>query len=246
MAMSPRLLRPRAVGGFNPKQISGLAAWYDAADSASITIQTGVQQWADKSGNGRNLVQNTTNNQPLHGSVTLNGKPAVTFDGSNDSMRVAFTLNQPYMMFSVFRYDSDSSATGPRLFDGRSGSGSRSGEVFQNSISSQIGLFAGTSFNLLLASPDSNAMFSFNVWDFAFNGASSAIRLRTNAVTATGNVGANNLSGLTMGANGNATAGQFSNASVAELLMFSRSLATSEADAVRKYLGTKWNLAYLS
>jgi hypothetical protein len=245
MAMSPRLLRPRAVGGFNPKQISGLAAWYDAADSASITIQTGVQQWSDKSGNGRNLVQNTTNNQPLHGSVTLNGKPAVTFDGSNDSLRVAFTLNQPYMMFSVWRLESYSSGS-PRVFDGRPGSGSRSGEVFANGSLTSIALFAGAVLNLSPASPNSNAMLSFNVWDFTFNGATSSTRLRTSAATTTGNAGANNASGLTMGANGNATAGEFSNSSVAELVVFSRSLATSEADAVRKYLGTKWNLAYLS
>ena len=245
MGMSPRLLRPRATG-FSPKSISGLAAWYDAADSASITIQTGVQQWSDKSGNGRNLVQNTTNNQPLHGSVTLNGKPAVTFDGTNDLLRVAYTLNQPYMMFSVWRLDSYSAATGPRVFDGRPGSGSRSGEVFANGFSTSMGLFAGSVLNLALASPNSNAMLSFNVWDFTFNGATSSTRLRTSAATTTGNAGANNASGLTIGANGNATPGEFSNSSVAELVVFSRSLATSEADAVRKYLGTKWGLAYLS
>lgn len=35
MGMNPRLLRPTA-SGFNPRQISGLAAWYDASDSSTL------------------------------------------------------------------------------------------------------------------------------------------------------------------------------------------------------------------
>jgi len=242
MAMSPRLLRPRAVGGFNPKQISGLAAWYDAADSASITIQTGVQQWADKSGNGRNLVQNTTNNQPLHGSVTLNGKPVVTFDGTNDSMGCALTLSQPFACFFVYRYEA-TPASGKVVLTARfAGAGSRSGE-FQSFSSTSIGLFAGA---VLQISSVGAAMTAFNIWDYQQNSASSAIRLRKTGATVSGNAGANNASGFSLAADGNATPGSLGNVSIAEVCLYSGSLAVSEADAIRKYLGTKWNLAYLS
>lgn len=84
MPMSPRLLRPRASGAFTPRSISGLAAWYDAADASTLTIATGVSQWADKSGNGRTLRQSTGNNQPLSTTRTLNGKTVLEFDGTND------------------------------------------------------------------------------------------------------------------------------------------------------------------
>jgi hypothetical protein len=62
------------------------ALWFDADDSSTITIATGVSQWNDKSGNGRNATQATGVNQPLLISNELNGKPVVRFDGTNDSL----------------------------------------------------------------------------------------------------------------------------------------------------------------
>ena len=90
MAMSPRLLRPRATG-FNPKSISGLLAWYDASDSSTITVGTGVSAWADKSGNGYTLRQSTANNQPVTGTRTIGGKNALDFDGTNDVLSLGLT-----------------------------------------------------------------------------------------------------------------------------------------------------------
>jgi hypothetical protein len=92
--MSPRLLRPLA-SGFNPKSISGLAAWYDASDASTLTIATGVSQWRDKSGNGRTLRQSTGNNQPLSTNRTLNGKAVLDFDGTNDVLSYVDTGGTP-------------------------------------------------------------------------------------------------------------------------------------------------------
>jgi len=44
--MNNRLLRPRA-SGFNPLSISGMAGWWDASVSSSVTIATGVSSWVD-------------------------------------------------------------------------------------------------------------------------------------------------------------------------------------------------------
>jgi hypothetical protein len=60
--------------------------WLDANDATTITIATGVSQWDDKSGNGRNVVQATSAQQPTHGVATLDSKPVVNFDGSNDRL----------------------------------------------------------------------------------------------------------------------------------------------------------------
>jgi hypothetical protein len=86
MAMSPRLLRPLATG-FNPKSISGLAFWLDAADSSTVTLVSGnVSAWASKSGSAspRTFTQSTANNRPT--TTTVNGKAAIRFDGVNDSL----------------------------------------------------------------------------------------------------------------------------------------------------------------
>ena len=113
MSMSPRLLRPRATG-FNPKSISGLAAWYDASDTASITLNgNAVSQWSDKSDAGRHLTQGTANNQPAY-TATVNGRNAITFDGDNDVLFRSSTIS-PTLLSStdgatalyVFRPNSD-------------------------------------------------------------------------------------------------------------------------------------------
>jgi hypothetical protein len=58
--------------------------WLDAADAGTITIDTGVSQWNDKSGNGYNVVQATTSEQPALLTAELNGLDIVSFNGSSD------------------------------------------------------------------------------------------------------------------------------------------------------------------
>jgi hypothetical protein len=74
----PQLWRPSDLG-------SALALWLDAEDAASITLNgSTVSQWNDKSGNARNASQATAANQPTRTLNGLNGKPVLTFDGSDD------------------------------------------------------------------------------------------------------------------------------------------------------------------
>lgn len=67
---------------WTPLSLPNLVAWYDASDSDTITISTGVSQWDDKSGNGRHLAQPTGGNQPPVSSGAVNGLDAIDFEGS--------------------------------------------------------------------------------------------------------------------------------------------------------------------
>lgn len=88
MPMNPRLLRPRASGGFNPKTISGLAAWWDASKTASlaqnsngtVAVSNGdpVAYWADLSGNGKHMTQPTNGLRPTLASSGINGRPSIS------------------------------------------------------------------------------------------------------------------------------------------------------------------------
>lgn len=87
MPMSPRLLRPRAAGGFDPRVISGLGVWYDASAASSITLNgSNVSQWNDLSGNNRHLTQATAIQQPGYQENAVGGKAVLTFDGTNQRM----------------------------------------------------------------------------------------------------------------------------------------------------------------
>lgn len=83
--MSPRLLRPRARGGFDPRTVSGLKLWLDASDSSSYTLATGVSEWRDKSGNGHAYTQAVGANQPLV-VAGPGGRNCLDFDGGNDRL----------------------------------------------------------------------------------------------------------------------------------------------------------------
>lgn len=87
---------------FDPRTIPGIALWLDASDSSTITIGTGVSVWADKSGNGRNATQSTGNNQPTR-TVTINGRLALTFDGTNDSLNFSGVSRTDETMLVVAR-----------------------------------------------------------------------------------------------------------------------------------------------
>ncbi len=63
------------------------ALWLDAADASTVTTVSGaVSQWNDKSGNSRHFSNGTLANRPILNSTAINGKPALVFDGSNDSL----------------------------------------------------------------------------------------------------------------------------------------------------------------
>ena len=107
MSMSPRLMRPRATG-FNPKSISGLAAWYDASVASSITLNgSTVSQWADLSDNGRHQVQGSAVLQPTYNATGLNSKGTLTTTGTQWMQASAFATaaGGDYTVFSVMKFD---------------------------------------------------------------------------------------------------------------------------------------------
>lgn len=68
-------------GAFRPTQYSGLALWYDAADTTTITsVSNAASQMNDKSGNGLNATQGTGALQPGTGLTTINGRNVLDFN----------------------------------------------------------------------------------------------------------------------------------------------------------------------
>lgn len=98
MPMNSRLLRPRQTG-FDPRTIPSIALWLDAADTSTLTIDTGVSAWRNKAGTGvASFVQGTGNSQPLSGTATVNGRNVLAFDGVDDFM----TATDPFMTGATF------------------------------------------------------------------------------------------------------------------------------------------------
>ncbi len=100
--MKKYFLKAKAEYVLSPLAIPGLALWLDAADSSTIIPNgSNVSNWADKSGNSRDLVQNTAARQPEYAATTINGLKTITFNGSNEFLeRAEFLVDLG--SFSIF------------------------------------------------------------------------------------------------------------------------------------------------
>lgn len=86
--------------GFDPSQVT-LVLWLDGADSETVTESAGkVTQWDDKSGNGYNVSNGVTDNQPTYADS------AIVFDG-NDLLSVGGAIYSGAVSVYAVRQSSD-------------------------------------------------------------------------------------------------------------------------------------------
>ena len=113
-----------------------LEAHYDASVPSSITEVTGVSNWADLSGNGRDLIQATGADQPVYSAANN----SITFGGVSDFLKTAgFTLVQPETVYIVMNQVSWTSLD--YVFDGNSVNTTR---LIQRISSPKLSAHAGT------------------------------------------------------------------------------------------------------
>ncbi len=75
---------------FSPTDIADIWAWYDASEG--VTGTTSVSNWADQSGNGNDLIQATSNRQPILLTGVVNSLPVIALksgSGTQGRMKTA-------------------------------------------------------------------------------------------------------------------------------------------------------------
>lgn len=212
----------------DPTSITGLAAWFKADAITGKIDGDAIAQWNDGSGNNRHLAQATGSKQPLYKTAIQNSLPIVRFDGTDDTMKVAFTLNQPEHVFAVVKITSTSASK--YLWDG--GAVGDVMVLYQSLSAGNLRQYAGTNG----ASLTGISWATFHQVSALYNGASSEIRLDA-AATAT-SVGAANAGGLAVGSNFGGT--NNSAIDVAEILVYSAALSATDKGRVEAYLKSKW------
>ena len=233
MPMNNRLLRPRA-SGFNPKSIAGLFAWWDATDSSTYTLSTGVSSWRDKVA-GTAATQDVGANQPL--LSTINGKTAFVYEQGD--LLMASGLSYSITAQSTFAVVQVDTATG----FGRI--------VAQESETENANYLA-----LLLTNPPAFTMGSYFAGGFRSGvGITQSAGLigeshhNGTAVTCV----ANGTSGVSFSAalsftptkialGNSAAAGASLIGKIGEVLIWNRAMTATEIVTVRKYLSKKWGI----
>jgi hypothetical protein len=242
MAMSPRLLRPRATG-FNPKSIAGLALWLDASDDAQFTVDVGVTTWRDKSGNSRNATQTTGTKQPIR-SNTINGRKVVTFQGVDDTMSVANVADFNATSQTIIVVARQSAAANQALFYKASAT-SANGVVMRYRTGTTFWLYQKNDGTSELLSNNSNTNTNTNVYTTVLqptsqagfvNGSAPTNGLATNTVTSV----YDDTGALWIGSRRDI--GEYLAGDVCEVLWWPRALSTAERQRCERHLGGKWGI----
>ncbi len=204
---------------FLPSDLAGLKLWCKYNSGITVT-GAGVSQWDDVSGNGNHLKQGTDTNRP---SKEADG--SILFDGVDNFLKAdAFTLVQPETVYLLVKQVTWTLAR--RFFDGNI---VNTGLIYQNPTTPTIKMYAGS---------DSGENSDLTIDTYSaicavFNGASSILRVDNNA-DVSGDVGAGDMGGLTLGANG--ANGQWSNIQVKEVLIYNVAHDAAERLQMTAYL----------
>lgn len=230
-AMSPRLLRPRATG-FNPKTLPGFVYWLDASQSSTITVETGVAEWRDAAGSSIKASQVTANAQPAYETAAQNGKNAVYFDGTNDTMSLGnISSSFPSAASAVFAFKVNNKTDYSLYTDSNN-----SAFWAYPTARTYIGTFKTTRLNNV-ASP---SMPTNSAAVVAIVSSSAAYRVYINDVLAH-DIAADFLVG-TNHRLGNNDLGALFKGWLYEAIFSSSALSTTNLTAAYKYLQKKWSI----
>jgi hypothetical protein len=228
---------------FQPTQISGCSLWLDAADPNGNGIvpanNTSISTWVDKSGSGRNAVNQATS-AILFRNVQ-NGLPVLRFNGNSEySITYNSFPNTAYTIFTV-QFLSNNNGNYRRLLHGNPNSDAF---LYIGVLGQNIATFTGigTSWNDINANtPNIN---NLNLWKIV------ATRVSTSTLTPfvdgtaqnnkTGTTAA--FSGLTLGCLPFPNKVQHWQGDVAEIQIYSSALTTVQIQQIEGYLAWKWGL----
>jgi len=213
-----------------PDEVNGLEFWFDGKDLATVSLNVDkVIQWDDKSGFDRHISNAVDAQRPTYSVAT--GR--VTFVSANStylkSSAFGSALSQPNTIFIVCKIIgvlSDTEAILDDIIDSRH---------IIYIVASKFRMYAGVILN------DGTTNANDNIHCTEFNGATSNYWINGINV-ATGNVGNNNFTGLSLGAGGGGVR-RWIDAEIMEVFGYNRSLSEKERTLLTNYLQDKWDLS---
>ena len=228
---------------------TGLQLWL-RADLIPGSNGSSVSQWLDPSGNGNNVSQGTSSNQPTLITGTLNGKSVVRFNGSTKFMSGSASSNlNPSTISVIALYRLSGTSSNARLI---------SQPFYAPSTISSVaswGLFANTTaldpgFDQVVSGSyiplSSTAATLINTPCLAegiFDGATSRVYLGGTLTNSYSIAGALNYSGSAPNFYlGRDNFGDWLNGDIAEIFVYNRALSDPERNDIEAYLAQKYNL----
>ena len=223
---------------FNPRKIPGLKLWLDANKITGLSDGDPVATWSDLSGNGNDALQAAGDAKPIYKTGIQNGRSVVRFDGSSDFMQTAAfasDLAQPNTIFVVVEVR-DPEGNTFYILDGIDSAKRHAWFSIAARTPDGGGFYAGSVWNPDTTEPK-NEWHSQGV---LFNGVSSEWWI-DGASQGTGDVGAQGLSGLTLGRNKDPSF-IYLDGDIGEILVYDGALSSADRGSLDSYLSGNWGI----
>lgn len=232
------------------------AAWYDASDPSTLTIQSGntVSEWRDKSGNNNHAAQATAAVRPGTGSATIGGLNAMAFrigDGTNKQFLTApnhASLNHDSSggvnVFAVMNYhgfvDNGSAGLNVALSKGQILAAQAAYGIRVGS-GNNLGYQAGSNGQINTADFTNQEILFTGTGNFAANSAQIFVngQLR-NTTTPSGSFTGNNTAPLHIGRD--SSTARHANVDFGEILVLGGVLTADQRRKTEGYLAHKWGM----
>ena len=224
-----------STSAFDKNTIPGLIAWYDAANSANLTLSgTNVTGWYDLSGNGNHMT--IDGSSPSYVQDVQNGKAGIYFNGINQALKNTTSITDvamPYTVILCVRPTNWGTGTYQTI------SGYTYGIYDYAIIGKQTGstvlrAASGSTVNGPTLSNGTTCTIAV-----VFNGTSSQIWLN-NSLSSSGNAGGNNLVEANIGHL--LTGTQWWEGYGFEQFYYSGALSSTDLNKIFTYLNNKWGV----
>ena len=213
--------------------VSDISGVYTDLGVTPATNGQTIQQWNDLSGKGNHLIQNTAGSRPTYTTNSQNGLPGITCN--NKQLSKAFTWAQPGHIFMVWK-QTEAYNTGRRITDGGTDLSCMFRNTFPSTPATPLELYAGS----LGGARNSFTNGTTYVMDYLFSGAASFIRINNDSRATTGNPGAGDLAGFSVGGSIAGAAGV--NSVFYEIMGFNNNIGDASATTIINYLRSKWGV----
>lgn len=227
---------------FTPRSISDLALWLDASNESTVTRSSGqVTAWQDKSGNGNDLTQGTSSNQPLFQENWFNGRPTVLFDGTDDNLTLGSQLIATGDQWDAFVVLDNLNAGADDdyiLSQWLSTAGNRT--IFLFHRESGLEAFNGSTG----AQPSGSTTLVSNkpyIFGSSYDGTNLAVHINGQQ-DASISAGAMTLSDIPLYLWSSSQSTRFWNGNVSEVIFFKKKLSGAEKGQIIQYLRNKWGI----
>lgn len=227
-AMDASEIAARAAGTLSDN--SGLVLNADFTNVAE-----GASTFTESSSNAATVTINSTGSKPAQ----IVGSPQLLFDGTAYDMRTgASTRNQPRTMYLVLNQVVHT--VGNVLFDDDSLGVAQTMSLRQHTATPKLQPFAGT--DTVGLDNSTLAVGAYGIATIVFNGASTTFQINQQTAT-TGDAGANNADGISLGSDGLLVISKYGNLQIKELIDRSVSDTASKQTAIIRTLGLLHGIA---